>query len=474
MAIEVILVQTESEEGVFKWMESGPSPQQAEWENASLGMARRASDQRDFRAEVFLCLKADYLVNQFEYEFCRALSEAARRYGWGAKLYIAVDKMIDLKPEQFDIIPHLVTWLGEIHDGGQRATDIVLANFDRTTELSQYHIMDLLRARDESISRYDMMPGLIIPDQWHCWAASKEYQSWLEDVSANDARNLIIVIKDGTAVKKAVRNAKEKIEAQTGGRFVLGCLGGGDLSRDVFELGRKYKIPTLRFRGLLELRYFLMRLNHLCQGQAEALAQTVEAVPVEKQVFRFGSSHRPRLLITSAFHPTDYETNCLDAVKDVGVISRAAPSHAECYVNPHFRAADLPDILKRMPELTVWLHLGHGDAMGLKDITGNLIKLDEWFARLQHSDTRLPLVFLSVCESAPVARKFVEAGVGVAIGFEKKVLPEMCRALAVPVVSAALDSGGGRRAILQAYNQVFRVAPQDAVLFKPKAFYSVR
>src|SRR5947209_10765892 len=332
MAIEVLIMQTEGEGGVCGWMESGPSPKQDEWKGAALGLACRASNQREFRAEVFLCLKADYLVYKFEYEFCRALSETARRYGWGAKLYIAVDETIDLKPEQLDIIPHLVTWLGEIHEGGQRPTDILLANFDRMAELQPYHVRELRRARDESASRYDMLPGLIIPDQWHCWAASREYQPWLEDVSANDVRNLIIVIKDGRSVRRAVSQAKEKIEGQPGGRFVLGCLGKGELSRSVVELGRKHKIPIVRFRGLLELRYFLWRLNRLCRGQPEALSRTVEAVPVQRQVFHFGSSHRPRLLITSAFHPEKCKENCLDAVKDVGIISRAAPAHAECYV----------------------------------------------------------------------------------------------------------------------------------------------
>jgi len=106
--------------------------------------------------------------------------------------------------------------------------------------------------------------------------------------------------------------------------------------------------------------------------------------------------------------------------------------------------------------------------------TGKSRLIHEWLARLQHADMRLPLVFLSVCESAPVARKFVEAGVGVAVGFEKEVLPEMCRTLAVPVISAALNSAGNRRAILEAYNEVFKRDPAGATLFKPKAFYSVR
>ena len=99
MSIEVLIVQTEGEENVRQWNEPGPYPQQREWQQAALGLARRAIDQRDFRADIFLCLKADYLVNKFEYEFCRALVEAARHNCWGAKLYIAVDERIDLKPE---------------------------------------------------------------------------------------------------------------------------------------------------------------------------------------------------------------------------------------------------------------------------------------------------------------------------------------------------------------------------------------
>jgi hypothetical protein len=480
MIIEVLIVQTEGEGGYFNWVEGGSAPTQGEWRKAALGMARRANDQRAFRADIFLCLKADYLVHKFDYDVCNILSEAARNFGWGAKLYIAVDETLDIKPEQLDNIPFLITWLKGINNGQHRATDIVLANFNRVARLRPpYHFQDLQRARDESMGRYDMLPGMIIPDQWYCWAASKEYQPWLADVSPEGAENLIIVIKDSRgrgsssrAVKRAVSYARERVEALPKGRFVLGCLGREEPSEDVVRLGWKHKIPILRFRGFLELRYFLMRLNRLCQGQA-ALAQTVEAVPVERQVFRVGSRHRPRLLITSSFNPDTHEINCLDAVRDVGAISRAAPAQAEYYVQPYFRAADFPDLLKRMPELTAWLHLGHGDEAGLKDVTGSSIKLDEWFARLRHFGASLPLIFLSVCESVGVARKFAEAGVGVAIGFEREVLPDMCREMAVPIVSAALSSGGSRRAVLEAYNGVVKDSAGGAAIFRPKAFYSV-
>lgn len=476
MLIEVLIAQTEGEGSVRKWLESGSYPKRDEWERTALGLAYQARDQREFRADIFLCLKADSLIYEFEYDLCRALSDVARRYGWGAKLYIAVDETIDLKPEQLSVIPHLIAWLSGVHDGRQRPTDILLANFDRMIPLQPYHLSDLRRARDESVRRYEIMPGLIIPDQWYCWAASEEYQAWLEGVSADRARNLIIVIKDGgSAVKRAVRFAREKLEQCPGDRFVLGCLGSGSLSGSIVELSRKYKIPILRFRGLVELRYFLMRLNSLCRGQGllAPLSQSVEAVPLGRPVFHFGSVRRPRLLITSAFHPGEYETNCLDAVTDVGIVSRAAPADAECYVHPYFRAADLPGLLKRMPELTAWLHLGHGDASGLRDIAGDIIKLDEWLASLQYSAARLPLLVLSVCESATTARRFAEAGVGVVIGFERKVLPELCRSLAEAVVPAALTNAGSHEAILRAYNEALKRHAENVAVSGPRAYYSV-
>jgi hypothetical protein len=475
MSIEVLIAQTGGEESVRTWGENSPIPSLAEWQRAALWLARRARDQRDFHAEVFLCLKAGHLVYDFEYEFCRELCNAARRYCWNAKLYVTVDERIDFNREQLENVPHLVTWLGGLHEGRGRPTDVLLANFDRMAPLQSYHLTDLRRARDMSILRYEMMPGLIIPDQWHCWAASKEYQPWLADVSANDARNLIIVIKDSRSVRTAVNQARAKVEAHPGGRFVIGCLGKGEVSRGVAGLARELNLPVMRFRGLLELRYFLWRLNRLCQGQgrSEALSKSVEAVPVGSPVFHSADGRRARLLITCAFDPDRHDRNCLDAVADVGAVARAAPPHAECYVHPYFRAADLPGLFRRMPELTAWLHLGHGDGSGLRDITGDLIKLDDWFTSLRHATARLPLLVLSVCKSARVARRFAAAGVGVAIGFENQVLPDMCRALAETVVPTALNQGGNREAILRAYNEAFRNNREGAAISKPRAFYSV-
>jgi hypothetical protein len=477
MAIEVVVLQAGKDRLIHRWFESGASLNQLEWERTALEVARRAIYQPDFRVDIFLCLKADYLVSNFDHDLCRALSEKARAYGWGAKLYIAASADIDYKPHQREIIPYLVEWFDEIHHQQYRATDVVLAGFDRASMIEDYHLADLRRARDESVSRYDLMPGLIIPDEWHCWAASSNYQSWLADVFASDARNLILVVHaiktSGKLLSQALQKAEEKIRENPRRRFLLGVISRKEIPPALVALGNAHRIPVVQFRGLIELRYFFLRLNRLCGRQSAMLSDRVEAVPLDNQIFRFANRHRPRLLLTSAFNPEHHATNCLDAVNDVAEIVRHAPAHAEYDVYPCLRATDFPNLLRRMPDLVAWVHLGHGEESGLQDSDGNSIKIEEWFARLQHHGVSLPLAFLSVCHSAATARRLAQAGIGVAIGFEGKVLPKACRDLSRQVVRAALDSNGSRRAILQEYNQQCSQL-EGLRFFRPKAYYAVR
>lgn len=382
MSIEVIVLQAGKDILIRRWFESGNFPNKHEWERTAIEVARRAIYQPDFHVDIFLCLKGDYLVGVFDHELCQLLSEKAREYGWGAKLYFAASADIDYKPQQLDVIRYLVEWLDEVHHQQHRATDVVLAGNDRASEIEDYHLADLRRARDESVSRYDLMPGLIIPDEWHCWAASSNYQSWLEDVFSRDARNLILVVHairtNRRLLANAIQEARKKIIENPGSRFLLGVISRKQIPPELLALGAEHRIPAVQFRGLIELRYFLLRLNRLCRRQSSILSGRVEAVPLDSQVFQLGNRHRPRLLITSTFHPEHHEANCLDAVIDVSEIVRKAPAHAEFYVYPCLRGADFPDLLKRMPDLVAWVHLGHGDESGLQDPEGNYIKIEEW------------------------------------------------------------------------------------------------
>jgi len=468
-SIEVVVLQAGSEIVIARWHEAGPGVTGDEWKKLAVELAQRASTHHHFRAEIFLCLHGDYLVGRFDYALCHLLSGFARKYGWGAKLYISADERIDLHLDQFHNLPSLVVWLDIVSRTEDRPTDFALANFDRDQPTDDFIGAYLRRAGDESTRRFDSIPNLIAPHKWYCWAASNAYADWIKDLTEPDALNIIAVIRDDR--KATMTRLEEEMAAVPGRRFVVAYLGKKDVTPRVVELCEKLRLPLLRFRGLLELRYFLLRLNRLSPSKTEALSQTVEAVPMQNRVFQPGVNQRPRLLITSGFNPAGI-INCLDAAEDAAYISRRAPGQAECVIYPAVRQADLPMVVRQIPELIAWVLLAHGDEFGVRDVSGSRIDLEDCFARLVSYRVRLPLVFISACRSTNEARKFAQAGVGVAIGFENDVLPELCRSLAVPVVNAAINSHGNQKIILQVYNDACRELEAIRV-FNPKAFYSV-
>src|SRR3712207_8128124 len=59
-------------------------------------------------------------------------------------------------------------------------------------------------------------------------------------------------------VRKAVGLARERIEAGRGERFVLGCLGKGEPSRNVAELSRRYKVRSEEHTSELQSRQYLV------------------------------------------------------------------------------------------------------------------------------------------------------------------------------------------------------------------------
>jgi hypothetical protein len=83
------------------------------------------------------------------------------------------------------------------------------------------------------------------------------------------------------------------------------------------------------------------------------------------------------------------------------------------------------------------------------------------------------LAFFSACQSTPIARRFAAAGAGVAIGFEHDVPPDATRLLAPAVIREALESGGERAKILNAfYMGCSQLAAGGFVSTGPTAYYS--
>jgi hypothetical protein len=73
-------------------------------------------------------------------------------------------------------------------------------------------------------------------------------------------------------------------------------------------------------------------------------------------------------------------------------------------------------------------------------------------------------VLCCACESEKIARQFAQTGVGVAIGFKKKVLLKHCWAISEEVIPTAIKTHGDRLAILEAFHRACLRLPKPKII----------
>jgi hypothetical protein len=125
--------------------------------------------------------------------------------------------------------------------------------------------------------------------------------------------------------------------------------------------------------------------------------------------------------------------------------------------------------------LTAWLHVGHGKRThGLQEVTGEFQTAKRWlqcFAAHRSRGGSLALAIFSACETIEVAKEFANAGVGVTIGFDKKVPSVACRRLTAEVISAALRANGDRETIIRAFHLGCDKLKAENFRLEPVAFF---
>ena len=272
-----------------------------------------------------------------------------------------------------------------------------------------------------------------------------------------------------------------------GKRAVLTCGDGRLQTPFLDELCQRENLPPLHCGGPFELRHLLMQ-----QGNRYALTdplsyENCDLVELDTNPLFSPPPESPAevcLLLTSSFDPSDPgdKVHCGEASVDAARLTYHLPSHTNYFAHPALRSSALPDVLdtvlKSHSELTAWVFLGHGDGRaGLCSVdTTKAEGPEQWLARFDaYRGKGLALAFFSACRSTAVARRFAQAGVGVAIGFGKKVPAEPCQLLAATVVRAALYTNGNQQEILRAFQFGCRqLSARGFLSFNPKAFYSRR
>ncbi len=496
MSVDVVILLERSEEivrvGEGLWREyDRPNIDLTRWRQLALELARRAADGAHARAEIFLCLGERHLVESYDHAFIEELLKTANNSSWGGKVRLVADQHIEGYLEHLETVDSLKIWLVAARDS--HAVDVSLASFER--DGNEEHLPSpLRRAGDSSEVRYRVLPRLVAPGQWEVWPASKDVANLLREARGQTehyvpGKNLLIVVsRDSSTSFLAKQRIGELLAKHPEGRFALGVLG--NTSKPDPVKGREARLPNwvaglskefpfvnvVEFGGLLELRYFLLRLNEFCPTDLWPAPGNVESVALSP---RPGALHvpnySPNLLITSAFNPSERKRNCWESSQDVGQLLKTVAFRPNYLVHPGLRKDDLRGLFKAMPEPTAWLFLGHGHGhRGLQDADGKIYKAEEWLKALVGNCHSLPLAFFSACSSADMAKRFAVAGVGVTVGFKGRIMPEPCRLMANRVIRAALDSHGNREEILRAFQAGCRELQKDYGRIEPRAFYAVR
>ncbi len=431
-----------------------------EWERAAQWWPKGLLTDSENPPEVFLCLERESLAENYETDLLGKVIRKAHASMWGAKIYVVVDKRLQIE-EQLHLNDIRRKWFETLLKNG--VSDVLELNVDLVSESFFYQAALRAEARLEILNRH------IPSGSWKCMVQNRSPHAelFLGDFSADslseDSDNHLIALRDCTDSR--IKFVADGLKKRPTGKLLVGLLDAVDtsLSKE-FEDARKTKqrrmlerlcidhhSRLISFQGLFELHYFLQRLDAVHQRHKTILKHS-EIVSVQEARF---SPHAPQLLITHSFQPGDPALT-LAAAGNAGILRRELGDKFEIVVHPAMQSKGFRDTLKRLRQLLVWVHIGHGDdEKGLQQADGLFKNPEEWLSCFASYDKSLSLslaVFHS-CESDTVAREFAGAGVSQAVGFRKKVPKDICREMVVEIVKAAFESSGNRDKIIDAFQR---------------------
>jgi hypothetical protein len=310
-----------------------------------------------------------------------------------------------------------------------------------------------------------------------------EHESFLSpylirSVSQIGGDNCLVILNsnyDGNALAYLQNEVFAKIPSN---RVIVGVVDQvEEPSQELKEICNKKGCDPSWFHGLFEVHYSLQKLNE-ASLEDEVQTSIAKSVPVgENRIFKSHAllvhdSHEPTILVTHSFSLSD-ERGCHIAANDFWRLSKNLRGRAKTRVYPAIECVRLPDVLKELRRVLVWMHIGHGDGeKGLQQAGGLYKTPDDWLNSFAGYEASLPLVVFASCRSAIIAERFAGSGAGVTIGFAEKVAKKVCTHLTSRVVEAALNSNGSREAILEGFREgrkVLNIEDPDAV---PLAFWA--
>lgn len=470
----------------------------ARWDQLSSKVVEAQNRANHVQPEVFLCLREPEIGSN--YSRLQDLFDTAHGHIRGAPLYLVISSTIGQAGTLVEEERTLNLWFEKVE---RNVTDLIQFPLPHYQDRKPIQADRLNRRADESRHKQTIIKQLLHQEAlfkrdndealWPWRQVSLPISTESDPLWATfsvapeggDSNTVFVVGPDGQSsilmedelkTIKTRHSHKNRLVPQ---RVVVPWLE--DLSPDFRQFCADQNLAIMPlYIGPCEIRFFLQRLNGRSTEQmsAEVTVHKVERKREHEIFDPYDFKHSPSLLLTSAFHQGD-QGHFSAVRKEISEIARLAWQHPATPITHN--AIDVERLRHmllsaHMPRhLMIWLHLGHGERGGkLREYSQSMREAAEWLACFSGLSERrsLALAFFSACHSVEIARRFAEAGVGVAIGFENKADPATCQQISVPVIHAAWKTNGNPIAILDAFRRAIAASTLGIRQAKPLAFYS--
>lgn len=472
MAAVRVLISQGSRTILRDWEEDDPSRlHQDNWRLSSTLWPQKWIEDHSTppeRPRVFLCLDEESLAEGFDLEFLAKLTNQARPYMWGSEIYVLLHTETPLinpitqipRPSTEEMFKHLLE---------KGVVDVLHWSFPNVGD-----------AAGRSANR---MKQISIPDPgwpWKCFVhqppnLGPQQERFLDPFlihSTNELgkENCLIVFQENRDPDRCMRYLEHVPRLNLPGAVMIGVIDRiGELPTDVKKLCKQLGYQLVQFHGLVELYYFLLRLDQASQIRPELL-DFAFSIHVRQRIFEY---HRPKLLITHSYSP-DAEDDCVAAAHDTWELTKEVQGAAEVIIYPAVHVSGLADALDKLQDVFAWVHIGHGTVGGMKQSGDDLYKpAENWLGAFGGvGRSSLPLAIFASCNSAAMAERFAAAGAGVAIGFKEGLAQDQAAALTKRLVMAALNSAGSQDRILSEFWSRRRLITGTDENNRPVAYWS--
>lgn len=423
------------------------------------------------RPKVFLRLDEESLTQGYENSFLAQLIDEVGPHVWGAEIYVLFhQEMALINPIAPEDIPR---------PNPQRMFNLFLEK--GVSDVLHWPERALKNLGEAATRSAERMAQISIPDPgrpWRCFVhkppnlgphqAAFLNPFLIRSITDLNDENCLVVLQANREPDQYMKFLEGFSSLPFPRSVMIGVIDRlGQLPPEVIEFCSRNEYELIGFHGLVELNYFLRRLNRASETKLELRDVTFSVRVKPPTRFR---AYQPKLLVTHSFSP-DAEEDCVAAARDTWELTKELRGAAEIIIHPAVQLIQLADVMDNLHDVFAWVHIGHGREDGLRQSGDELYKsAREWLAAFIGfgRQSTLSLAVFSSCKSAPVAELFAAAGTGVAIGFRASPAQDMCIPLTKRVVKAALIWGGSKDKILEAF-----VEGHDLIsAYEPVAYWS--